>query len=65
MASLSSGAHNGGRRVVDGFRLRDNFFDSSKFNQSEGFGMDELLYGMITQRARQADEHIDSDLTNR
>ena len=65
MANTKNGAHNGGRRVIDSFQLRDNFFVSSKFNQSDGSGMDELIYGVISQRARRPDQNIDSDLTNR
>lgn len=46
------------------FKLRDNFFDMTKYVQSDGSGMEEILFALIQQKAQTRDQFATEDVTN-
>ncbi|TRY80149.1 hypothetical protein TCAL_14778 [Tigriopus californicus] len=50
--------------VTKTYRLRDHFFDMSNYLENNGEGMEQLLQGMISQKAAEDDRFVTGDVTN-
>ena len=46
------------------YQLRENFFNTEKYEEEKGVGMEHILQGLVTQRSRKRDRFVSEELTN-
>ena len=46
------------------YQLRENFFNTAKYEEQNGVGMEHILQGLVTQRSRKRDRFVSEELTN-
>ena len=46
------------------YPLRENFFNTERYEDENGVGMEHIIQGLVTQRSQKRDRHISDQLTN-
>ena len=46
------------------YSLRENYFNTERYDDENGVGMEHIIQGLVTQRSQKRDRHVSDDLTN-
>ena len=47
------------------YPLSENYFNTEKYEDHEGIGMERIIQGLVTQRAQKCDNIVSTQLTNK
>ena len=47
------------------YPLSENYFNPERYEYSNGLGMEQILQGLVTQKAQKCDKEVSSELTNK